>query len=152
MQDSYKITLSCKNIAKRLFFAWILQDIYFMVEPHKITNICKKFARNLFLARILQDIYHLQESCKISLLARILQKFTFWFFCISFEDIQKTRNFTLFNASYCYHILTAVAVAARLLSMRTDPSNKKKEFRTLQILEWTLQTLNCMFYSQIKLI
>ena len=46
--------------------------------------------------------------------------------------------------------MVLVIVATRLPNLRTDSPYKKEHSRTLQRLKQTLQTLNSMFYLQIK--
>ena len=75
LRESFKTSISCKNLSRWLLFARKTQDIYYLQESLNISNICKNFARYLFFCknlidyllseRILQGISCLQRNSRI---------------------------------------------------------------------------------------
>ena len=63
--------------ANYLLFAGILQDIHQLQESVKESNICKNMAKGLLCATILQDGFYLQECPKIALNLQKYSKISF---------------------------------------------------------------------------
>ena len=84
LQQKRIISIICKNVAKYLFFAWLLRYFFYLIESckksycqiySKIYFFCQNLRKYLILARTLQDDSYWQEKRKLSIICKNVARY-----------------------------------------------------------------------------